>query len=167
MEVHDFNVIYLAGGCFWGVEEYMRRIDGVIEATSGYANGKTINPTYKEVCSQETGHVETVKVIYDNAVVSLEKLLDKFFEVVNPTTLNKQGNDVGTQYRSGIYYLCMHDEEIVSEYLKNLQIQYSKPIVVELLPLDGFYRAEEYHQKYLIKNPTGYCHIDLSKANKG
>ena len=151
--------IYFAGGCFWGAEKYLSLIPGVTHTEVGYANGNTLNPTYKEVCQEETGHVETVRVQYNPNQVSLPFLLDLFFDSIDPTTLNKQGEDEGTQYRSGVYYLEPSDLESIQLAIEELQKEYSQPIVVEVLPLSCFYLAEEYHQKYLDKNPTGYCHI--------
>ncbi len=158
--------IYLAGGCFWGVEEYMHRIDGVHDSVSGYANGRTEDPSYQDVLYANTGHAETVKVTYDPEVVTLETLLEKFFKVVDPTSINKQGNDVGSQYRSGIYYVDEEDLPTIEAEIERLQSMYTSPIVVEVKPLDGFYDAEDYHQDYLKKNPNGYCHIDLSIADE-
>jgi len=158
--------IYLAGGCFWGIEEYMDRIDGVILTESGYANGNTENPTYEEVCSGVTNHVETVHVIYDEQTISLEEILEYYYKVVNPISVNRQGNDVGSQYRTGIYYIEESNLHIIESSLRNLQKQYDLKLAIELESLDSFYRAEEYHQDYLKKNPNGYCHIDLGKANK-
>ncbi len=160
----NLSTIYLAGGCFWGVEEYMTRIDGVYDATSGYANGNTENPSYQDVIHNNTGHAETVRVIYDANEVTLEFLLQKYFEVIDPTSINKQGNDVGSQYRTGIYFENDADKLIIDTALNALQADYDKDIVVEAVALDNFYRAEEYHQDYLQKNPNGYCHIDLSLA---
>ena len=151
--------IYFAGGCFWGAEKYLSLIPGVTQTEVGYANGQTTNPTYKEVCEEETGHVETVKVLYNPHQVSLTFLLDLFFDSIDPTTLNKQGEDEGTQYRSGVYYIEESDLSTIQGAIFELQKKYSNPVVVEVLPLSCFYLAEEYHQKYLDKNPTGYCHI--------
>ncbi len=162
----NLSTIYLAGGCFWGVEEYMSRIAGVYDAVSGYANGKTEDPTYEEVIREDTGHAETVRVIYDPEVLTLDELLAYFFDVVDPTTLNKQGNDVGTQYRSGLYYENDGDKEIIDKHIETLSSQYKEEIVVEVVPLDNFYLAEEYHQDYLKKNVNGYCHIDMSVLNE-
>ena len=158
--------IYLAGGCFWGVEAYMERIHGVIDTISGYANGKTENPKYEDVIYRGTGHAETVKVIYDKNKISLETLLKYYFKIINPTSLNKQGNDIGTQYRTGIYYTSEEDKKIVEKEVEELQKNYNQKIVVEIMPLIRFDEAEEYHQDYLKKNPRGYCHIDLSKADE-
>lgn len=165
-DTSELKTIYFAGGCFWGIEGYMERIYGVYDATSGYANGKTENPTYEEVSTGETGHAETVKVQYEPKKISLEKLLSYFLMVVDPTSLNKQGNDEGTQYRSGIYYVDDSDKDIIVEKLKKEQQKYDDEIVVEVKKLNNFYNAEDYHQDYLVKNPQGYCHIDLSKANE-
>ncbi len=158
----DLKTIYLAGGCFWGVEEFMSRIPGVHDSISGYANGSTENPTYKEVIYEGTGHAETVKVTYDPNQVSLAELLERFFMVVDPTSLNKQGNDVGTQYRSGIYYDDEEDLTVINRKIEGLKEDYDEEIVVEVQMLDNFYLAEDYHQDYLQKNVNGYCHIDMS-----
>jgi peptide-methionine (S)-S-oxide reductase len=155
--------IVLAGGCFWGIEEYMSRIDGVIDTKVGYANGHTENPTYEEVCTNITGHAEAVYIKYDENIVNLEEILNKFWKIINPTMLNRQGPDIGSQYRTGIYYLDEEDLETINKTREEQQEKYSDPIVTEIEPLKVFYDAEEYHQKYLKKNPGGYCHIDLSK----
>ncbi len=158
--------IYLAGGCFWGTEKYLSLIKGVVETSVGYANGNTENPSYNDVCYKDTGHAEAVKVRYDEREISLEGLLRLFYEVIDPTALNRQGNDVGTQYRSGIYYTDEKDREIIINSLKALQSNYKKPLAIEVLPLKNYYPAEEYHQRYLDKNPTGYCHIGRDKFEK-
>ena len=160
------KTIYLAGGCFWGVEAYMEKVYGVADAVSGYANGNTENPTYEDVLYKNTGHAETVKVDYDPERVSLEKILDYYLLVVDPTSLNKQGNDRGTQYRSGVYFTDENERKIIEERLKKEQEKYKEKIVVEVQKLENFYKAEEYHQDYLKKNPNGYCHIDILKANE-
>jgi peptide methionine sulfoxide reductase msrA/msrB len=162
----DAKTIYLAGGCFWGLEAYMEKIYGVIDAVNGYANGNTENPSYEDVCYKNTGHAETVKVDYDSSRISLEKILDYYFKVIDPTTLNRQGNDRGSQYRTGIYFTDEHDKKIIEERLKKEGEKYKKDLVVEVKTLDNFYQAEDYHQDYLKKNPNGYCHIDLTKANE-
>jgi len=151
--------IYLAGGCFWGMERYLSLIDGVENTQVGYANGKTINPTYEEVCHNNTGHAETVKVVYDPEIISLEKLLNLYFEAIDPTSVNRQGGDVGKQYRTGIYYIDINDLPVINKSIKELQKKHDKPIAVEVKPLKNYSPAEEYHQKYLAKNPDGYCHI--------
>ena len=160
------KTIYLAGGCFWGVEAYMEKVYGVADVVSGYANGNTENPTYEDVLYKNTEHAETVKVDYDPERVSLEKILDYYLLVVDPTSLNKQGNDRGTQYRSGVYFTDENERKIIEERLKKEQEKYKDKIVVEVQKLENFYKAEEYHQDYLKKNPNGYCHIDISKANE-
>lgn len=160
---NEIKKIYLAGGCFWGVEAYFSRVKGVIKTTTGYANGKIQDPTYEKVCSGETNFAETVLIEYKET--SLKQILQHFFSIVDPTTLNKQAHDVGTQYRSGIFYVDEKDREIIESMINEEQKKYSKPIVTEVKKLENFYKAEEYHQKYLDKNPQGYCHIDLSKIN--
>lgn len=150
------NEIYLAGGCFWGVEKYFSLKGGVISTEVGYANGHVPNPSYDEVCSGTTGHVEAVKIGYRG---QLDAILDFFYKIIDPTAVNKQGPDTGPQYRTGIYYQSREDKLIAEASLKKLQEEYSEPIAVELLPLASYYKAEEYHQKYLDKNPDGYCHI--------
>lgn len=162
----DARTIYLAGGCFWGVEAYFERIDGVIDAVSGYANGRTENPSYEDVIYRDTGHAETVKVSYNPDKLSLDDILLYYFRIVDPTSLNKQGNDRGTQYRAGVYTTNADEKNVVAVALAKLQEKYKKPLVVENEPLDNFYVAEEYHQDYLAKNPNGYCHVDLSKADE-
>lgn len=153
--------IYLAGGCFWGVEEYFSRIRGVSNTEVGYANSNKENPSYEEVCSGKTNALEAVKLIYDETRINLKELLIKFFSIIDPTELNKQGNDVGTQYRTGIFYIDNKDKEIIEDHVKCIAEKYSKKIVTEVKALENFYKAEEYHQKYLKKNPNGYCHIKL------
>ncbi len=160
-EGKNLKEIWLAGGCFWGVEAYFRRVYGVAETTVGYANGKTKKPTYEEVCSGNTGYAETVLVRYDPQTVSLATLLRHFFRIIDPTTRNRQGNDRGTQYRSGIYYRNEEDLPVIRSILEETQEQHNSPVVTEVLPLANFYPAEEYHQDYLEKNPEGYCHIDF------
>lgn len=160
----NLKEIYLAGGCFWGLEAYMQKIKGVEDAVSGYANGKTDNPSYKDL--HTSGHAETVKVVYNPDMVSLEELLEYYLRVVDPVSINKQGNDTGTQYRTGVYYTNNSEKTIIEKVLANEQNKYDKPIAIEVLPLQQFFIAEEYHQDYLDKNPGGYCHIDLSLADK-
>ncbi len=155
-------LIYLAGGCFWGTEKYLGSIKGVLSTTVGYANGNTENPTYEQVCNENTGHAEAVRVEYDDKVLPLEFLLALFYDSIDPTTENRQGGDVGRQYRSGVYYTDKADLETVQSSIEKLAAKHDKPIKVEVLPLENFYAAEEYHQKYLDKNPFGYCHIPPS-----
>ena len=160
------NTIYLAGGCFWGVEGYFKRIEGVKGTTCGYANGRTENPSYEDVCRHDTGHAETVKVDFDDEVISLEDLLIYYFRIIDPVSVNKQGNDVGTQYRTGIYYTDESQLPVIKAAIEREQRKYNEKIAVEVLPIENFYSAEEYHQDYLDKNPNGYCHINLSLADE-
>lgn len=161
------QTIYLAGGCFWGLEAYFQRIPGVIDAVSGYANGKSDKrPSYEDVVYRDTGHAETVRVTYDPSQLSLADILQYYFRVVDPTSLNKQGNDRGTQYRTGVYYTDPAEKAVIQTALDAEQKKYSSPLVVENLPLAHFHDAEEYHQDYLLKNPNGYCHIDIRKADE-
>ncbi|WP_202117238.1 peptide-methionine (S)-S-oxide reductase MsrA [Clostridium chromiireducens] len=154
--------IVLGGGCFWGVEKYFAMIPGVLKTEVGYANGKTENPTYEEVCKNDTDFVEVCYITYDEKIVSLDTLLDKFWNIIDPTTLNKQAGDIGTQYRSGIYYIDESDLDMINKSKLKVQEQYENPVVTEVKPLEKYYSAEEYHQDYLEKNPTGYCHIKFN-----
>lgn len=165
-EVINTRTIYLAGGCFWGLEAYMERVNGVVDAVSGYANGRSdiANPSYEQVIAG-SGHAETVKVTYDADKIDLPTLLNYYFRVIDPTSLNKQGNDRGVQYRSGIYYEDKADKPVIDAALQKLQGKFTKKVVVEEQPLKNFSLAETYHQDYLAKNPNGYCHIDLSLAD--
>lgn len=160
MERKDMKTIYLAGGCFWGTEHFLSLVHGVIEAEVGYANSNIPDPTYREVCTGRTGAAETVKVIYNPNEISLPFLLNLYYMTIDPTSLNKQGNDRGTQYRTGIFYTDPAEEPIIERSLEQLQKKYSKPLAIEVAPLENFYPAEEYHQDYLDKNPGGYCHIN-------
>ena len=155
------KTIYLAGGCFWGVGEYFSRILGVLQVTVGYANGHTKTPTYEEVCRKNTGHAETVELRYDPNRVSLETLICQYFKIIDPTAVDRQGNDRGRQYRTGIYYTEEAERAFISAMLQEEQKKHQAPIAVECLPLENFYPAEEYHQEYLKKNPDGYCHISF------
>ncbi|MHB9003625.1 MAG: peptide-methionine (S)-S-oxide reductase MsrA, partial [Coriobacteriia bacterium] len=152
--------IYLAGGCFWGVEKYMASVRGVTDAQAGYANGVTDTPSYRDVTTGRTGYTETVKVEYDPEIAPLPFLLDLFYEAIDPTSLNRQGNDVGTQYRSGIYYSDPADRPVVERSLAQLEQRLDRPVVIESGPLTAYTPAEDYHQDYLDKTPGGYCHID-------
>lgn len=159
----NLRTIYLAGGCFWGVEGYFQRLDGVIETDTGYANGKTDDTNYQKIGS--TDHAETVKIDYDMSVISLEEILLHYFRIIDPTSVNKQGNDVGRQYRTGIYYTSDLDIPTIERVLE-LQTKKHGKLAVEFEPLKNFVLAEDYHQNYLKNNPTGYCHINLGLANK-
>lgn len=158
----DLREIYYAGGCFWGVESYFSRIPGVESVTVGYANGTTDSPTYEEVCTGNTGHAETVHLVYRPDQVSLKDLTAHFFMIIDPLAENRQGNDVGSQYRSGIYYTEEADLETLQTVVDTEQAKYDKPLQTELLPLRCYYLAEDYHQEYLVKHPGGYCHVDFS-----
>ena len=154
--------IYFAGGCFWGTQHYLKQIRGVVGTEAGYANGEPENPTYKQVYTDTTGYAETVRVLYDPAVISLQQLVELYFHSVDPTLLNRQGGDVGTRYRTGIYYTSPEDLSVIQAVYDKVAAEYDIPLVVELQPLMNFYPAEEYHQDYLDKNPEGYCHIPLA-----
>lgn len=155
------KTIVLAGGCFWGVEEYFSRIDGIKETEVAYANGSKENPTYEEVCAHKTGHAEVCKIGYDENVITLIKVLEKFFKIIDPTLINRQGGDIGDQYRSGVYYTDSEDEMIIKSFILNEQSKTELKIQTEVEELKSYYAAEEYHQSYLKKNPGGYCHINL------
>lgn len=160
------KTIVLAGGCFWGVEAYFNQLKGVIDTSTGYVDGNKKQPTYKEVCNGIATHAEAVKVVYDENVIRLEQILEQFFRIVDPYSINKQGHDVGRQYRSGIYFEDDADEPLIKAYMTSyfgvkiakVQTKVKKSLDYEL--------AEEYHQDYLKKNPSGYCHVDLGLAKK-
>ncbi len=158
--------IYLAGGCFWGTEKYLGNIPGILSTEVGYANGNTENPTYEQVCYHSTGHAEAVKVEYDDSVIGLPFILQLYYDVINPVSINRQGGDVGSQYRTGIYYVDEKDEPVIGASIDELQKKYKEKIAIEVMPLKQYSRAEEYHQKYLDKNPGGYCHIGTDKFEK-
>lgn len=153
--------IYFAGGCFWGTEYFFKQIEGVTFTETGYANGSTPDPTYRQVYTDTTGYAETVHVEYDNDVIDLEFLVRMFFKAIDPTSLNRQGEDVGTRYRTGIYYTDAEELPCIKKIYDEIGRQYESPLVVELEPLKNFYRAEDYHQDYLENNPDGYCHLPL------
>lgn len=154
--------IVLGGGCFWGVEAYYKRVKGVLGTRVGYAQGIKEDPTYEEVCAGDTGHVEVCDVIYDEEEVSLEKILEHFFRIIDPISLNQQGGDTGPQYRTGIYYNDDQDLPIIEQEVREEQKKYKEKIVTEILEIDRFFDAEDYHQEYLNKNPSGYCHVNFS-----
>ncbi|MDE7273438.1 MAG: peptide-methionine (S)-S-oxide reductase MsrA [Lachnospiraceae bacterium] len=151
--------IYLAGGCYWGVEKYVSQIKGVISTRVGFANGNTTDPTYEQVKCGNTGHAETVKVVYDSRKLPLKVLLKLFYMIIDPTLQDQQGGDIGHQYRTGIYYTSDEDAAVVQNSLQELQQQTEGTVLVEACLLQHFYDAEEYHQNYLDKNPGGYCHV--------
>jgi len=158
-EVKLMGKVVFAGGCFWGVEAYFNTINGVLFTKVGYANGSTENPTYEQVCKNSTGFAEACYIEYDNNVITLEQLLNNYWRIVDPTIKDRQGHDTGNQYRTGIYYFDEKDIKVIKKSKENEQREYKKIIVTEVEPLKNFYDAEEYHQKYLDKNPNGYCHI--------
>ena len=159
------KTIYLAGGCFWGTERAFQMLKGVTDTTVGYANGHTENPTYKEVCTDTTGFRETVRIDYDDTVLSLETVLKAYFMCIDPTIKDRQGNDVGSQYQTGVYYIDDESRAIAERVFEEKKKEY--PVFcVELEPIKNFYDAEEYHQDYLIKNPTGYCHITKAEFDE-
>ena len=158
--IHETAI--LAGGCFWGMEEIIRKIPGVIKTTVGYSGGVTDDPTYQDVCTGTTGHAESVQIVFDPARLSYEALLDYFFRMHDPTTLNQQHNDIGTQYRSAIFYTSEQQKK-TAESVKarwDKSGKFKRPITTEITAATAFYSAEDYHQKYLLKNPGGYtCHV--------
>ncbi|MCM1138258.1 MAG: peptide-methionine (R)-S-oxide reductase MsrB [Muribaculum sp.] len=154
------KTIYLAGGCFWGTAHLFSLVPGVVDTTAGYANSIIVSPSYQQVCTGNTDAAETVKVDYDQTKVSLTDLLKLYFKSIDPTSVNKQGGDVGTQYRTGIYYSDPSDLPIIEAQVSVIQRRNAKKVAVEVGPIKNFYPAEEYHQDYLYKNPNGYCHVN-------
>ena len=155
----DTKDIYLAAGCFWGAEHYLKRIRGVVRTETGYANGNIAHPTYREVYTDSTGYAEAVHVVYDPEVLGRERLIQIYFKAIDPTSLNRQGEDEGTRYRTGIYYSDPADLPAIRKVYQRVENEIKEPLVVEVKPLKNFYRAEDCHQAYLDKNPQGYCHI--------
>ena len=151
--------IYFAGGCFWGMEHYIRQFEGVTETVTGYANGSLPDPAYEQVYTDLTGHVECVKVTYDPEIMSLATLCRLFFRSIDPLLKDRQGNDVGTRYRTGIYWVDDEDRPTVEDVYKEIQTKYESTLMTEKCRLECFFPAEEYHQDYLLKNPSGYCHL--------
>lgn len=156
--------IILAGGCFWGTEAYLKRLPGILETEVGYANSQVERPTYEEVCTGATNAAEAVRVLYDHDVIPLPLLLEAYLRTIDPTTLNRQGNDRGTQYRTGIYWTDPRDAPSVAAALAKVERRLGRPVRVEAGPLQNFFPAEERHQDYLDANPSGYCHVDLADA---
>lgn len=162
------KTIFLAGGCFWGTQHYLNQIDGIVETQTGFANGSAEfdervaagdGPSYEEVYTDQTGFAETVRVVYDDEVLPLKKLLNLYFLCIEPTSVNRQGEDEGTRYRTGIYYIDPEDLPTIREVYREAQHGYSCPLAVEVEPLKSFHPASEYHQNYLVKHPDGYCHL--------
>lgn len=153
------KTIFLAAGCFWGAQHYLKQIRGVVETETGFVNGDTENPTYKEVYTDKTGYAEAVRVVFDPEVLPLRKLLNLYFDCIEPTSVNRQGNDEGTRYRTGIYYIEPEDYLTIKEVFDEVQRGYSAPLAVEVEPIRNFFPADESHQDYLDKHPDGYCHL--------
>ena len=158
------KTIYLAGGCFWGMQQFFDQFDGVVRTEVGYANGPDKAPSYEEVCA-DSGHAETLRIEYDESVVSLTKLLDYYFMVIDPLSVNRQGHDQGIQYRTGIYYTDASQLPEIEAVYRSEEEKAGAKLAVEVRPLGNFFPAEEYHQKYLDKNPGGYCHIPATQLN--
>lgn len=156
--MENLKTIYMAGGCFWGTERAFQLLDGVVDTNVGYVNGCTENPTYQEVCSNTTGFKEAVKIIYDPSVIALETLLKAFFLCIHPEQRNRQGNDIGSQYQTGVYYTDEESRVICEAYFEVERLKHSF-FFTELAKLENYYDAESYHQDYLLKNPMGYCHV--------
>ncbi|MDY0024236.1 MAG: peptide-methionine (S)-S-oxide reductase MsrA [Candidatus Izemoplasmatales bacterium] len=157
--------IILAGGCFWGVQAYYDKVEGVKSTETGYIDGDFPNPTYEQVCNG-SNHAEAVRIEFDESKVSLKRILEHYFQIIDPTTLNRQGNDLGKQYRTAIFYFNDNDKLEILNFIDKIKPNYNKPIRTEVKEANEFYPAEDYHQKYLKKNPCGYCHIDLSLVDE-
>lgn len=153
--------IIIAGGCFWGVEAYFKQLRGVVNTSVGYVNGNISNPTYQDVCEAKATHAEGCEIIYEDNLITLSEILEHMFRFINPVSINKQGGDIGLQYRTGVYYKDENDEIVIKQFIANKQKEYAKKIAVEVEPVKNYYLAEEYHQDYLDKNPNGYCHVDF------
>ena len=153
------KTIFLAAGCFWGAQHYLKQIHGVVETETGFANGNTDNPTYKEVYTDRTGYAEAVRVVFDPEVLPLKRLVQLYFDCIEPTSVNQQGEDRGTRYRTGVYYIEPEDRLTIQEVYDDVQRGYSAPLAVEVEPIRNFFPADESHQDYLDKHPDGYCHL--------
>lgn len=156
--------IYLAGGCFWGIQGYFTRVAGVLESSVGYANSRIANPSYELVCSGISGAAETLELVYDEKRLGLSEIVDRLLSIIDPSALNYQANDIGTRYRNGVYYLQEGDEAVIKERIHAWEQRSGRKAVTEILPLQNFYLAESYHQNHLQANPHGYCHIDIEAA---
>lgn len=156
--------IYFAGGCFWGTEHFFKQIRGVVKTETGFANGNAsiANPTYEQVYTDTTGYAETVRVDFDEQQVDLRFLTEMFFAAIDPLSLNRQGHDEGTRYRTGVYYTQESQRQAIEDVFREQQSKYEQPLQVELLPLSNYYPADEYHQDYLDKHPDGYCHLPVT-----
>lgn len=160
------QTIYLAAGCFWGIEAYMKKLDGVLDTEVGYMGGVAPKPSYKQVCTGKTGHAETVRIVFDQTRLPLARLLKHFYRLHNPSSLNRQGNDIGSQYRSAIFYTNDQQLEMAKQQLVSWGQEHNRKAVTEISKAREFYPAEDYHQDYLDKNPGGYCHVDLKLADQ-
>ncbi|MFA5542365.1 MAG: peptide-methionine (S)-S-oxide reductase MsrA [Bacilli bacterium] len=154
--------IVIGGGCFWGVEEYFKRLKGVTKTTVGYANGNMENPTYQDLISHKANHVEACELYYDDSIISLKTILSHMFRFIDPFSINKQGGDIGVQYRTGVYYQDDEDKTIAEDFMNEMSKKYNRKVAVEVQKEKHYYLAEEYHQDYLQKNPTGYCHVNMN-----
>ncbi len=159
--------ILIAGGCFWGVEAYYKKLKGVISTSVGYANGNTANPRYEDLKWHLATHSEAVEIVYDETVIGLAQLLDHMFRFIEPTSVNRQGHDIGIQYRTGVYYQSEDDLKIIQAFIREKQKLFTQPIAVEVQKETNYYLAEDYHQDYLDKNPMGYCHVSFSHIKSG
>ncbi len=157
--------IVIGGGCFWGVEEYFKRLKGVIKTSVGYANGNTQNPTYQDLINHRANHVEACEIYYDDETITLETILKHMFRFIDPFSVNKQGGDIGVQYRTGVYYLNDEDKLVATLFMDKMSKHYGKKVAVEVEKEKHYYLAEEYHQDYLEKNPKGYCHVNMNLIN--
>lgn len=163
---NPYQEIVLAGGCFWGTEAYLKKLPGILDTEVVYVNGKNLDPTYEEVCSGQTGHAEAVYLVYDPQVIGLDYLLTYFFKTIDPKAVNRQGNDFGSQYRSGIYWMNEEDLPTIENVAQRIVYEVNGPIATEIRPLESMSPAEEYHQDYLDKNPGGYCHVSFDTLPK-
>jgi peptide-methionine (S)-S-oxide reductase len=154
--------IVLAGGCFWGVEAYYKKLRGVMNTNVGYTNGNIPNPRYEDLKAHRATHAEAVEIYYDEKEISLEKILEHMFRFIDPTSVNRQGGDIGIQYRTGIYYRDEEDRRLIAAFISRKNREYNGKVAVETVEEKGFYPAEDYHQDYLDKNPGGYCHVNLN-----
>lgn len=158
--------IVIAGGCFWGVEAYYKKLKGIINTNAGYVNGNIASPSYEDLLAGKATHAEAVEIYYDESLISLVKILEHMFRFIEPTSLNRQGGDFGIQYRTGIYYENLDDKEVIDKFILEMNLKYNNKVAVDVKKEQGFYLAEDYHQDYLDKNPYGYCHVDLSLIKK-
>lgn len=154
--------IIIAGGCFWGVEGYFKQLKGINSTSVGYVNGNISSPSYEDVCSGRALHAEGCELIYDDKIISLPKILEHMFRFIDPTSVNRQGGDIGIQYRTGVYFEDKNDEIIIKQFIDSQQEKMQKRIVVEVEKIKNYYLAEDFHQDYLTKNPSGYCHVDFN-----